>query len=173
MVKSSTIRCSTQQNLKFMVKTKKTAAQSATRSTKSASVNSQSTPTDIHRQLSGMAMYEGETFFMFVPDNSVTGRMKPLRSRRGVAQRLSDGTFEFILRPKPKPTAKLIRKLPHGRLSQTKDGDFLLTLRFSQEAMVSIPDAMVIDSAIARASLLGWLREMELGRENQSEERGS
>ena len=66
-----------------------------------------------------------------------------------------------------------IRKLLHGRLSQTKDGDFLLTLRFSQEAMVSIPDAMVIDSAIARASLLGWLREMELGKENQSEEMGS
>ena len=72
-----------------------------------------------------------------------------------------------------KPTATLIRELPHGRLSQTKDGDFLLTLRFSPEAMVSIPDAMAIDSAIARASMLGWLREMALGKENQSEEMGS
>ena len=71
-----------------------------------------------------------------------------------------------------KPTAKLIRKLPHGRLSQTKDGDILLTLRFSPEAMVSIPDAMVIDSAIARASLLGRLREMELGSENQEDTMG-
>ena len=156
-----------------MVKKSTSAAQSATRSSKSASVNSQSTPTDIHRQLSGMAMYEGETFFMFVPDNSVTGRMKPLRSRRGVAQRLSDGTFEFILRPKPKPTAKLIRKLPHGRLSQTKDGDFLLTLRFSQEAMVSIPDAFAVDTFVAQLALTEWLREMGLGSENQEDTMGS
>ena len=62
-----------------------------------------------------------------------------------------------------------IRKLLHGRLSQTKDGDFLLTLRFSPEAMVSIPDALYIDSAIARASMLRWLKEMELGSENQED----
>ena len=66
-----------------------------------------------------------------------------------------------------------IRKLLHGRLSQTKDGDLLLTLRFSQEAMVSIPDAFAVDTFVAQLALTEWLRENQLGSENQEDTMGS
>ena len=34
---------------------------------------------------------------------------------------MTDGTFDFVAKPKVKPQSQLIKKLAHGRVSKTKD----------------------------------------------------
>lgn len=91
----------------------------------------------LHVQLSGMAMYDEENLFAFYPDNSVEG----LTSKfcvQGVALQMSNGTFEFVPRPKKRPASVLIKKLAHGRLSATKDGAIQLTLKVFKTEGVDI-----------------------------------
>lgn len=81
-----------------------------------------------HVQLSGMAVFLENKNFMFSPHQSTPGTLKRFR-RHGLAQLLTDGTFDFVTRPKYRPQSTLIKKLAHGRLSATKDGAILLTLK--------------------------------------------
>ena len=46
-----------------------------------------------------------------------------------MAQRLKNGTFDFITRKRKRSDSILIKKVDHGRLSLTKDGFYQLTLK--------------------------------------------
>ena len=69
--------------------------------------------------------------FSFFPDEPVQGTVERYK-RNGTAIQTSDGTFEFVPGDWHRSRAKLIRKLPHGRLTKTLAGDFLLTIRVSE-----------------------------------------
>ena len=82
-----------------------------------------------HVQLGGMAFYDESKCFLFAP-NEHGGREKvPGFRSQGVAQQLTDGTFDFVVKPQIRPQSELIRKLAHGRVSKTKDGAIQLTLK--------------------------------------------
>ena len=74
-----------------------------------------------HVQLGGMAFYDESKCFLFAPNEHGGGeKVQGFRSQ-GVAQQLSDGTFDFVSKPQIRSQSVLIRKLAHGRLSKTKD----------------------------------------------------
>ena len=82
-----------------------------------------------HVQLGGMAFYDESKCFLFAPNEHGGGeKVQGFRSQ-GVAQQLSDGTFDFVVKPRIRSQSELIRKLAHGRLSKTKDGAIQLTLK--------------------------------------------
>lgn len=86
--------------------------------------------------LEGSAFYDNATGnFLFSPDDPAPQRTARYR-RYGVAQQMTDGTFDFVPQPKLRAQSTLIRKLPHGRVSKTKDGAVQLTLKvFSDEGL--------------------------------------
>lgn len=82
-----------------------------------------------HVQLGGVAFYDEGKCFMFSPENEgVRNKVEGFRSQ-GIAQQLTDGTFDFMAKPRIRSQAELIRKLAHGRVSKTKDGAIQLTLK--------------------------------------------
>ena len=105
-------------------------------------------PTSNHRtekqepgiQLSGMAFYQEKKYFMFSPDDAVAQRVPGFRMT-GIAQQMTDGTFDFVARPKTHPQSTLIRKMAHGRVSMTTDGAIQLTLKVFSSEGVHISDA--------------------------------
>ena len=81
-----------------------------------------------HTLLSGMASCDGGRNFLFSPDEPVAGLLPRFRCH-GIAQQMTDGTFDFVAKPKVKPQSQLIKKLAHGRVSKTKDEAIQLTLK--------------------------------------------
>lgn len=94
-----------------------------------------------HVQIAGMAYYDESKYFMFAPDFIGKNRVPSLRMR-GVAQQMSDGTFDFVAQPKKKPLSQLIKKLAHGRVSKTADGAIQLTLKVFCDEGVNIGDVL-------------------------------
>ena len=91
-----------------------------------------------HVQLGGMAFYDESKCFLFAPNEpGVRGKVPGFRSQ-GVAQQLSDGTFDFVVKPQIRPQSELIRKLAHGRVSKTKDGAIQLTLKVFCDEEINI-----------------------------------
>ncbi len=103
---------------------------------------------DQHAQMCGMASYDEKQYFLFTPDNPVVGSIPPFRGL-GIAQLLSDGTFDFVRRPQLKAQSELIRKLAHGRVSKTKDGAIQLTLKVYQHEGIDIAEAIGEEAEIA------------------------
>ena len=87
-------------------------------------------------QLGGVAYVTDRKYVMFCPDDPVPGVVEPF-VMTGKGQLMRDGTFDFS----PQPPSKrrrgiLLKKVAHGRLSATKDGAFLLTLKvFKHEGL--------------------------------------
>ena len=82
-----------------------------------------------HVQLGGVAFYDEGKCFMFSPENEgVRNKVEGFRSQ-GIAQQLTDGTFDFMAKPRIRSQSELIRKRAHGRVSKTKDGAVQLTLK--------------------------------------------
>ena len=108
----------------------------------------------INFSISGTACFSKSLFgiFSFAPESPTPGVFLRYR-RRGTAQQLSDGTFEFVAKPWIRPQTRLIKKLLHGRLSQTKNGDYLLTLRVS--ANEKYPSRVIVSEAILAADAIG------------------
>ena len=83
-------------------------------------------------QVSGQAVFTSDEnkneYVQFLPDDPVEQFVKGWR-HEGVAQRLRNGTFDFVARPRIRSAATLIKKVAHGRLSATKDGAIQLTLK--------------------------------------------
>ena len=75
-----------------------------------------------HVQLGGIAFYDESKCFLFAPNEHGTGEKVPGFRSQGVAQQLTDGTFDFVVKPRVRSQSELIRKLAHGRVSKTKDG---------------------------------------------------
>ena len=108
-----------------------------------------------HIQLGGTATYNNSNTFFFAPDNNVRGRVDSFR-RRGIAQQLTDGTFDFVALPKPKTMSTLIRKLPHGRVSRTADGAIQLTLKVFCYEGVNIAEALASEAAEASEAVVDY-----------------
>ena len=87
-----------------------------------------------HVQLGGQAFFDERKYFLFSPDPSTSsgqvqaGLVQKFRGL-GMAQQMPDGTFDFVRKPQLKAKSKLIKKLAHGRASETKDGAIQVTLK--------------------------------------------
>lgn len=109
----------------------------------------------LHFQQSGMAQYDDRDKFLFLPDNPAVGSLPPFRGI-GVAQLLSDGTFDFIRQPRLRAQSELIRKLAHGRVSKTKDGVIQLTLKVFCDEGVNISKTIATEAELARNAIVEW-----------------
>lgn len=109
-----------------------------------------------HVQLGGMAFYDESKCFLFAPNEHGGGeKVQGFRSQ-GVAQQLSDGTFDFVVKPRVRSQAELIRKLAHGRLSKTKDGAIQLTLKVFCDEGINIGKALVKEAEEAADALIEY-----------------
>ena len=87
-------------------------------------------------QLGGVAYVTDQKYVMFCPDDPVPGVVEPF-VMTGKGQLMRDGTFDFSPQPPSRRRrGTLLKKVAHGRLSATKDGAFLLTLKvFKHEGL--------------------------------------
>jgi hypothetical protein len=109
-----------------------------------------------HVQLGGMAFYDESKCFLFAPNEHGAGeKVQGFRSQ-GVAQQLSDGTFDFVSKPRVRSQSELIRKLAHGRLSKTKDGAIQLTLKVFCDEGINIGNALVKEAEEAADALVEY-----------------
>ena len=76
----------------------------------------------------GMGTHTVQRFFQFLPDDPIPQRMPSFRSR-GIGQQMPDGSFHFVPTPRKKSSSITLKKLPHGKLSETADGAIQLTLK--------------------------------------------
>lgn len=109
-----------------------------------------------HVQLGGMAHYDERRYFMFAPDDPVPNMVQRVRRMCGVAQQMTDGTFEFVLQPKPRTQSKLIKKLAHGRISLTKDKAIQLTLKVMANENINIAEAIAAEAAEGANALIDY-----------------
>ena len=108
-----------------------------------------------HVQIAGVAYYDESKYFMFAPDFIGKNRVPSLRMR-GVAQQMSDGTFDFVAQPKKKPLSQLIKKLAHGRVSKTVDGAIQLTLKVYCDEGVNIGDVLADEAEDASEAVVEY-----------------
>ena len=109
-----------------------------------------------HVQLGGMAFYDESKCFLFAPNEHGGGeKVQGFRSQ-GVAQQLTDGTFDFVSKPRIRSLSELIRKLAHGRLSKTKDGAIQLTLKVFCDEGINIGSALVKEAEEAADALVEY-----------------
>ena len=97
-------------------------------------------------QVSGQAVFTSDEnkneYVQFLPDDPVEQFVKGWR-HEGVAQRLRNGTFDFVARPRIRSAATLIKKVAHGRLSATKDGAIQLTLKIFKSEGIPMAETFV------------------------------
>lgn len=97
-------------------------------------------------QVSGQAVFTSDEnkneYVQFLPDDPVEQFIKGWR-HEGVAQRLRNGTFDFVARPRIRSAATLIKKVAHGRLSATKDGAIQLTLKIFKSEGIPMADTFI------------------------------
>lgn len=109
-----------------------------------------------HVQLGGMAHYDERRYFMFAPDYCVPNAVLRVRRMCGVAQQMTDGTFEFVSQPKPRTQSKLIKKLAHGRISLTKDKAIQLTLKVMANENINIAETIAAEAAEGANALIDY-----------------
>ena len=102
-----------------------------------------------HVQLGGMAFYDDSRCFMFSPDEPVPDVVQRMRRMHGVAQQMTDGTFDFVAQPRTKSQPTLIKKLAHGRVSLTKDNAIQLTLKVMRNENINIAETIAAEAADA------------------------
>ena len=107
-------------------------------------------------QLGGVAFYDEGKCFMFSPENEgVRNKVEGFRSQ-GIAQQLTDGTFDFMAKPRIRSQAELIRKLAHGRVSKTKDGAIQLTLKVFCDEGINIANTLVKEAEEAADAVVDY-----------------
>ena len=104
-------------------------------------------------QLNGQAYYDESNYFMFSPDDPTPDLVQRMRRMRGVAQQMTDGTFDFVPTPRVRAQSQLIKKLAHGRVSMTKDKAIQLTLKVTPNENINIAQAIADESAEAAEAL--------------------
>ena len=109
-----------------------------------------------HVQLGGMAFYDESKCFLFAPNEHGGGeKVQGFRSQ-GIAQQLSDGTFDFVIKPRIRSQSVLIRKLAHGRVSKTKDGAIQLTLKVFCDEGINIGSTLVKEAEEAAEAVVDY-----------------
>lgn len=102
-------------------------------------------------RLAGCGSFSQDNTFTFRPCHSVQGEVKSF-SRSGIATQYSDGTFKFKPRRYSQRRAMLIKKLTHGRVSLTQNGDYLVTIRINRHSedphLVCFGNSIVASEAI-------------------------
>ena len=93
-------------------------------------------------QKGGMAYYDNCKFFMFSPDNAVPQSTETYR-HRGVAHQMSDGSFHFVADKSRTRRTRLIKKLAHGRLTETPEGVVRLTLSAARSEGLDLRNAFI------------------------------
>lgn len=101
-----------------------------------------------HVQLSGQAFFDEDRFSFFVPNNPRTSLL-PGIIRRGRLQQLTDGTIDFVVTPWSRTRSRLLRKVAHGRLSQTVAGAVRLTLEVGCNEGLDVAETMRREAAEA------------------------
>ena len=96
-----------------------------------------------------MAFYDDSKCFMFSPDEPVPDVVQRMRRMHGVAQQMTDGTFDFVAQPRVKAQSTLIKKLAHGRVSLTKDNAIQLTLKVMRNENINIAETIAAEAADA------------------------
>ena len=109
-----------------------------------------------HVQLGGIAFYDESKYFLFSPDEPVPDVVQRMRRMHGVAQQMTDGTFDFVAQPRQKSQSKLIRKLAHGRVSKTKDGAIQLTLKIFADEQINVAEAIMKESEEAARAFISF-----------------
>ena len=109
-----------------------------------------------HVQLGGIAFYDESKYFLFSPDDSVPDKVQRMRRMHGVAQQMTDGTFDFVAQPRVRSQSQLIRKLAHGRISLTKDKAIQLTLKVTPSENINIAQAIAVESAEATDAIVEY-----------------
>ena len=108
-----------------------------------------------HVQIGGQAYYDDRKYFLFFARRArASGRGELWKT--GVGQQMSDGTFDFVVRPRAKSRSVLIRKLAHGRISRTQDDAVQLTLKFFRTENVVIAQAIMDEAQAAIDALLEY-----------------
>ena len=107
-------------------------------------------------QLNGQAYYDESNYFMFSPDDPTPDLVQRMRRMRGVAQQMTDGTFDFVPTPRVRAQSQLIKKLAHGRVSMTKDKAIQLTLKVTSSENINIAQAIAVESAEAAEAILNF-----------------
>ena len=108
-----------------------------------------------HIQMDGQLSVDNNSNVLFSPDNPAPGKTTAFRCH-GVAQMLSNGTFDFSRKPRLRAQSELIRKLAHGRVSKTKDGAIQLTIKVYQDEGVNISQTIAQDALIATKAVVEW-----------------
>ena len=109
-----------------------------------------------HVQLGGMAHYDERRYFMFAPDYCVPNVVPRVRRMCGVAQQLTDGTFDFVAQPRLRTQSTLIKKLAHGRVSLTKDKAIQLTLKVMANENINIAETIAAEAAEGANALIDY-----------------
>ena len=109
-----------------------------------------------HVQLGGMAFYDESKYFMFSPDEPVHDVVRRMRRMHGVAQQMTDGTFDFVAQPRVRSQSQLIRKLAHGRVSLTKDKAIQLTLKVMSDENINIAETIAAEAAEGANALIEY-----------------
>ena len=74
-----------------------------------------------HVQIGGQAYYDDRKYFLFSPDAPVPQAVESFR-KTGVGQQMSDGTFDFVVRP------KVMLNTPELRLYETAQTQQVLSI---------------------------------------------
>ena len=88
---------------------------------------------------------ESINVFSFAPDDPVPGQVRRYRSY-GTAQQMTDGRFDFVAKPRIRANSLLIKKLAHGRASETRDGAIQLTLKVFKTEGVNISETILSEA---------------------------
>ena len=108
-----------------------------------------------HIQLEGVAHYDERRSFMFTPDDPIPHSVQRFRTN-GVAQQMTDGTFDFVAKPWRRSQSVLIKKLAHGRVSKTKDDGIQLTLKVYCNESINIANTIKREAAEAVKALINY-----------------
>ena len=94
------------------------------------------------KEKTGICTYSENHTLIFTPDFCIPGDVE-CTTAKGKLNMLADGTFQFDELPKRiRYRTKLIKKLAHGRISETHDGAFLLTLKVFKDEDVNVKDTL-------------------------------
>lgn len=157
MVKCTRIQRSSRKKLNIMIKDINNNANSTNANSTSAnSTTNNQINSCQHVQLGGIAFYGESKYFLFSPDDSVPDKVQRMRRMHGVAQQMTDGTFDFVAQPRVRSQSQLIRKLAHGRVSLTKDKAIQLTLKVTPSENINIAQAIAIESAEAADAIVDY-----------------
>ena len=157
MVKCTRIRCSFRKINKIMNKINngRNTSDNSKKKVINNTINNQFNGCN-HVQMGGMAHYDERRYFMFAPDYCVPNVVQRIRRMCGVAQQMTDGTFEFVSQPKLRTQSKLIKKLAHGRISLTKDKAIQLTLKVMANENINIAEAIAAEAAEGANALIDY-----------------